>query len=92
MLKDRREGERKQFVSEMYSKQWRDANDDARTLDSQAIMDKLLRDRKAAVNYKEGDGKKKEEEEAKRQAEIWKIQMDELDAKERADQKKRHDR
>ena len=60
MLKDRRENERKEFVQEMYAKQWRDANDDARTLDSQAIMDKLLRDRKASITYKEGDGKIKE--------------------------------
>eukprot|EP00520_Triparma_pacifica_P007033 CAMPEP_0118653246 /NCGR_PEP_ID=MMETSP0785-20121206/11733_1 /TAXON_ID=91992 /ORGANISM="Bolidomonas pacifica, Strain CCMP 1866" /LENGTH=473 /DNA_ID=CAMNT_0006545785 /DNA_START=265 /DNA_END=1684 /DNA_ORIENTATION=+ len=92
MLKARREEERKAFVSACYAKQWRDANDDARTLDSQAIMDKLLRDRKAAVNYKEGDGKIKEQEEAKRQAEIWKKQMEELDAMERAKEKKRHDR
>lgn len=76
----------------MYDKQWRDACDDARTLDSNAVVKKLVRDRKAAVNYKEGDGKAKAAEEAKEQAVIWKKQMDELDAKERADQKKRHDK
>ncbi|GMH59484.1 hypothetical protein TL16_g02837 [Triparma laevis f. inornata] len=92
LLKSQREDERRQFVKSMYDKQWRDACDDARTLDSNAVVKKLVRDRKAAVNYKEGDGKAKAAEEAKEQAVIWKKQMDELDAKERADQKKRHDK
>jgi len=92
LLKNQRESERKNFVKEMYDKQWRDACDDARSLDSQAIMDKLLVDRKGAVDYAQGDGKVKEAEEAERQAGIWKEQMRELDRKEAADQKKRHDR
>jgi len=92
LLKDQREAERQRFVKEMYDKQWRAACDDARTLDSNAVVEKLVRDRKAAVNYREGDGKVKAAEEAAHQAALWKKQMDELDAKEKADQKKRHDR
>ena len=55
-------------------------------------MDKLLHDRKAAVNYREGDGKLKEQEEAAQQAVVWNKQMKELDRKEAADKKKRRDR
>lgn len=91
-LKNQREDERRKFVNQMYDKQWRDACDDARTLDSLAITEKLVKDRKDAVNYKEGDGKKLEEEEARRQAAVWKEQMRLLDEKERNDQKARHDR
>mmetsp|Transcript_16652 Transcript_16652/g.31133 ORF Transcript_16652/g.31133 Transcript_16652/m.31133 type:complete len:479 (-) Transcript_16652:31-1467(-) len=92
LLKSQRESERQRFVKSMYDKQWRDACDDARTLDSNAVVEKLVRDRKTAINYREGDGKAKAAEEAREQAKVWKKQMDELDAKERADQKKRHDK
>ena len=52
-LRDDRESKRKEFVKECYDKQWRDACDDARTLDSQA-MDKFLgQDRMATILEKQ---------------------------------------
>ena len=75
LLKEQRESERQRFVQEMYDKQWRDACDDARTLDSNAVVKKLVRDRKAAVNYREGDGKAKAAELAAEQAALWKKQV-----------------
>jgi len=55
-------------------------------------LDKLMSDRSKLVKYKDGDGKIREKEEAEKQARVWKQQMAELDAKEAADQKRRHDR
>jgi hypothetical protein len=92
MLKDQREDERKVYVKEMYDLQWRTACDDARTLDSNAVLNKLVSDRSSALNFKEGDGRLREKEEAARSAEVWKGQMAELDAKEASDVLKRRNR
>jgi hypothetical protein len=92
ILKADRERDRKEFVKQAYDKQWRDACDDARTLDSAALMTKLMEDRRDRVNYGENEGKKKAAEDAAKHAADWKLQMAALDEKERAEQKIRYDR
>mmetsp|Transcript_2981 Transcript_2981/g.4283 ORF Transcript_2981/g.4283 Transcript_2981/m.4283 type:complete len:476 (-) Transcript_2981:1321-2748(-) len=59
-LKEQRERERQQYVAECYERQWRDACDDARTIDSKAQLEKLMIDRKNTVQAKRGvDAKEK---------------------------------
>lgn len=52
-LKDARENERKEFVKQRYDQQWRDANDDARTLDSKAMLKYMSRERLAQIEEKQ---------------------------------------
>jgi len=51
-----------------------------------------MSDRRDLIKYKDGDGKVEEAKEAALQAEVWKKQMAELDAQEKAKEKRRHDR
>ena len=51
-LRDKRESERLAFVQKCYDQQWRDACDDARTLDSKAMDMFLGQDRIATIQEK----------------------------------------
>ncbi len=51
-LRDAREKERARFVKEKYNEQWRDACDDARTLDSKAMTKAMHKDRIAQIEDK----------------------------------------
>jgi hypothetical protein len=52
-LRDKREAERLAFVKSCYDQQWRDACDDARTLDSKAMDMFLGQDRIATIQEKQ---------------------------------------
>lgn len=51
-LRDARESERLAFVKACYDQQWRDACDDARSLDSQALTELMGRERMAQIQEK----------------------------------------
>ena len=51
-LKEKREQERKEFVEKCYRRQWRDACDDLRALDSKETLDRLMQDRKLMIRTK----------------------------------------
>ncbi len=51
-LRDAREKERAKFVQEKYNEQWRDACDDARTLDSKAMTKHMNKERIAQIQDK----------------------------------------
>ena len=53
MLKDRREKERQQFVSECYDRQWADACEELRILESKQVLDRLTKDRALMIQQKE---------------------------------------
>ena len=53
MLKDQREKERHKFVSECYERQWADACDDLRILQSKQVLDRLTKDRALLIQQKE---------------------------------------
>ena len=68
-LKAKREHDRGVYVKQCYDRQWRDASDEVRTLDSKARLDKLMYDRKHVVTNKES--KLKESREDAKQREEW---------------------
>jgi hypothetical protein len=90
LLRDKRENAKKESVQRSLDAQWRDACDDARTLDSKAmtqfvaqerqkqIADKVVRD--AALNGDENSFLVE-----------WKIQLDAVEAKDKAKTTFRHD-
>ncbi|KAL7484076.1 hypothetical protein ACHAW6_009718 [Cyclotella cf. meneghiniana] len=51
-LKAKREAERQEFVKECYRRQWKDACDDLRAIDSRAAIDRLAEDRKLMLKTK----------------------------------------
>lgn len=51
-LKNAREKERQEFVKECYDNRWRDACDDARTLDSQALEQFMNQERQRQIEEK----------------------------------------
>ncbi len=51
-LRDAREAERSRFVKEKYDEQWRDACDDARTLDSKAMTKFMNKERIGQIQDK----------------------------------------
>lgn len=51
-LKDKREDERLEFVKECYQKQWRDQNDEMRTLQSKQMLDQVQLERKLEIQRK----------------------------------------
>jgi hypothetical protein len=51
-LKDRREKENEAFVRECYDRQWREGCDEIRTLNAKAMTEKLIHDRRQAVQMK----------------------------------------
>jgi hypothetical protein len=62
-LKAQREAERQEFVKECYQRQWREACDDLRAIDSKATLDRLAEDRKLMMLTKEAMEKNKVEDE-----------------------------
>ena len=52
-LRDKRESDRQAFVKQCYDAQWRDACDDARTLDSKAMDKYVGADRLAMIQEKQ---------------------------------------
>lgn len=73
-LRDRREAERQKYIEECYDRQWREAVDDARTLDSQAMSKWVGDERKRMIgqNIENRAQAKAEEDEWIRQ---WKEQL-----------------
>jgi len=53
MLKDQREKERQQFVSECYERQWKDACEELRILESKQVLNRLTKDRALLIKQKE---------------------------------------
>jgi len=51
-LKAKREAERQKFVKECYERQWRDACDDLRAIDSKATLDRIVGDRESMIKSK----------------------------------------
>lgn len=62
-LKAKREAERQEFVKECYERQWRDACDDLRAIDSKATLDRLAEDRKIMLEVKKAMLEKQKAEE-----------------------------
>ncbi len=86
-LKEARESSRQEYINACYAKQWRDACDDARTLDSKQMTLFMQRERLAQIEDKR---QKKQNLNADEIAflEAWRKQ---LDAIEERDRKKRED-
>lgn len=62
-LKSQREAERQEFVKECYQRQWRDACDDLRAMDSKATLDRLAEDRRLMLEKNAAIQQQKSEEE-----------------------------
>lgn len=84
-LKEKRELERQSYVKQCYDRQWRDACDEARTLDSKAKLDKLMYDRKHALASKQS---KFSEEDIKQRRE-YKKKLELLEQKEKSEMEAR---
>jgi len=80
-LRDARESSRREYIEECYNRQWRDACDDARTLDSQAMSQWVGDERKRHIELNQTNRRLNAEEE-ERWVQSWKQQLAELDAKE----------
>ena len=83
-LKERREAERKAFVDEKLQQQWRESCDEARTLDSAALLQYVCAERKKEIDDAETRKAQKNAEDAAF-AEQWKARMDDLAERERQD-------
>lgn len=81
-LKDMREQARQQFVQEKYDQQWRDANDDARSLDTKALTLYMSKERLAQIEEKRRLKEKLTEEEDLQYAE-WNRRLDEMAERDR---------
>jgi len=82
-LRAKRENERKEYVKACFDRQWRDACDEARSLDSKARLEKLVYDRSHAVVCKET--KLKEMREDAKKSEEFHQKLRKLEEKERKD-------
>ena len=80
-LRDARETSRKQYISECYDRQWRQACDDARTLDSKAMSMWVGKERQRMMIENEEKLAKEKQDHAK-WVEDWNKQLAEIDAKE----------
>lgn len=87
-LRDARDAQRKQYVQECYDRQWRDACDDARSLDSAALRVHMSNERLRQIEEKK---QRKQVLTAEENAfvENWRQQ---LAAMEEKDRKKQSDR
>ncbi|KAG5180764.1 hypothetical protein JKP88DRAFT_322921 [Tribonema minus] len=81
-LRDAREAARKQFVQDMYDKQWRDSCDASRTLDSKAFLDWVNAQREQQLEEKALRLAREAEEDAQYTAQIYE-RMAWLEAQER---------
>ena len=61
MLKDQREKERQQFVSECYERQWKDACEELRILESKQVLNRLTKDRAFLIKQKEVTAEQKQQ-------------------------------
>lgn len=61
MLKDQREKERQQFVSECYERQWANACEELRILESKQVLNKLTKDRALLIKQKERIAEQKQQ-------------------------------
>ena len=52
-LRDQREAARRAYVQEQYDRQWRDACDDARLLDSEALLKFVTSERISQIQEKQ---------------------------------------
>lgn len=77
-LRDAREKDRREFVESCYQKQWRDQCDDARTLDSKAMMKFVSSDRKVQESQKL-DVKAQAAVDEAAYVDEWRVRMDELE-------------
>ena len=82
-LRDSRERKRIDQVTVAMDKQWRDACDDARTLDSEALLLYVNRERLAQIDEKIKRKQSLSAEEQKYNSE-WRRQLDEQEARDRA--------
>lgn len=80
-LRDAREASRKGYIEDCYNRQWREACDDARTLDSGAMSMWVGKERKAQIDNNQVLRGEAAEQEAV-WVENWKKQLAEIDAKE----------
>lgn len=88
-LRDERERARQEHVKAALDQQWRDACDDARTLDSEALLLHVSRERKAQIDEKIRNKVRLTDEEKKFNEE-WKKHVESLELAER--QKEEHRR
>jgi hypothetical protein len=88
-LRDERERARQEHVREALDQQWRDACDDARTLDSEALLRFVSNERKSQIDEKIRNKVRLTEEEMKFN-EDWKRHVEALELSER--QKEEHRR
>jgi len=69
-LKENRELKQRVFVKSCYDRQWKESCDDVRTLESRAVIDKLMFDRKSAFVFKEANTKDVNGDDLKKLVEI----------------------
>eukprot|EP01038_Epipyxis_sp_PR26KG_P009722 gene9722-13082_t len=91
-LREARETDRQKFVHAKLEEQWRDANDDARTLDSKAMTLKMNQERIAQIQEKISRKQNLSSQENSFLTE-WKRQLDEMEKrnKEKEDNRRRID-
>ena len=88
-LRDERERARQEHVKSSLDRQWRDACDDARTLDSEALLTLVSKERKAQIDEKIRNKSRLSEEEEKFN-EDWKKHVEALEiAEKRKDEHRR---
>ena len=87
-LRDEREKTRQEHVKTALDQQWRDACDDARTLDSEALLFQVSKDRKAQIDDKIKNKIRLTEDE-KRFNEEWKKHVESLEEIEREKEERR---
>lgn len=88
-LRDERESSRNTFVQQAYVRQWRDANDDSRTLNSDAMTQYMAKERKQQMQDKLAATAQAGQDEGAFLAE-WQRQLDVLEAKDKAKNDRRH--
>lgn len=81
-LRDAREKERQEFVRQRYDDQWRDSCDDARTLDSKAMLLYMNQERLRQIQEKVSRKQDLSKQENSFLAE-WNRQLDELERRDR---------
>lgn len=87
-LRDARETARLEYVHEAYKRQWRDANDDSRTLNSNEMTKFMGRER---IRQMQDNIEKKSKEGSDNEAFLkeWQRQLDVIEAKDQAKQERR---
>lgn len=88
-LRDARESARQEYVTAAYQRQWRDANDDSRTLNSNELSKFMAAERKRQTV----DNARKRDQEGSDNADFlaeWQRQLDAIAAKDQAKQDRRY--